>query len=473
MPSVDYYRLLGVAYDSTPSQIASAFRRVARRLHPDKQQQQQQRIQQKDSAADAGTRKHEEEFIRLQQAYHVLRHADTREQYDAALRAGGLRANFTSGACNGSDSAAASSAPRDSSFASALAVWNEVDLDDMNYEEEVDESGTTVGIYSYPCRCGQQYALSEQQLLDTGIDLYACTHCSLVLRVLFEWQPPPDEDADAAADDDDDGGGIDDDKEGKDDGAKKLQANGIVDVAENKPHSPTSTNSQSTSVCSCSHHSLPAPSPSPSSLSSSPFPVASSAPFTPSLWPKAFVPGRLPFCNPIPIVPQQQQQQQHASTDSSCNHSANLADHSHFVVRRLKVGDDARGHVELLSQLTQATAVTPDSYTQRLNLIDRHGELIHILVVEDTRQDKIVASASLIVEPKFIRGLSCAGHIEDVVVSRECRGLNLGVRLLSCLHEIAKWAGCYKVMLDCSESYQKFYEKIGYKENSKHMRLDL
>jgi glucosamine-phosphate N-acetyltransferase len=52
----------------------------------------------------------------------------------------------------------------------------------------------------------------------------------------------------------------------------------------------------------------------------------------------------------------------------------------------------------------------------------------YVTVIEDTRRARIVASGTLVVEYKFLRGCSHAGHIEDVVVDSEQRGTGLGAR---------------------------------------------
>lgn len=50
----------------------------------------------------------------------------------------------------------------------------------------------------------------------------------------------------------------------------------------------------------------------------------------------------------------------------------------------------------------------------------------YTFVVEDTNTKDIVASCTLAVEKKFIRGCSCRGRIEDVVVDEAYRGRQLG-----------------------------------------------
>jgi molecular chaperone DnaJ len=80
----DYYQTLGVAETATAKEITSAYRKLAKKHHPD---------------ANPG---HEEEFKEISAAYDVLNNADTRKEYDevramgpmAGAGAGGFPGGF-------------------------------------------------------------------------------------------------------------------------------------------------------------------------------------------------------------------------------------------------------------------------------------------------------------------------------------------------------------------------------------------
>ena len=46
-------------------------------------------------------------------------------------------------------------------------------------------------------------------------------------------------------------------------------------------------------------------------------------------------------------------------------------------------------------------------------------------------------------------------------MDKNCRGRGMGLVIVRALMKVADQMGCYKVILDCSEDNQPFYEKCG------------
>ena len=83
--------------------------------------------------------------------------------------------------------------------------------------------------------------------------------------------------------------------------------------------------------------------------------------------------------------------------------------------------------------------------------------------------DKIVAYGSIVIENK-IRGEK-AGHIEDIVVNSEFRGMNIGVKLISELTKVGDDKGCYRITLFCDESLINFYGKNRFNAKASEVAL--
>lgn len=86
---------------------------------------------------------------------------------------------------------------------------------------------------------------------------------------------------------------------------------------------------------------------------------------------------------------------------------------------------------------------------------------------------KVIGTATLVIERKFIRRGGLCGHVEDVAVHPDHQKHGVGKALVERLISLAKFRGCYKVILDCSEELMPFYKQFGFKESERHMRLDL
>ena len=83
----DYYKVLGVSDTATPKEITSAYRKLARQLHPD---------------ANPGDPTAEERFKSVSEAYAVLSDPEQRKEYDQVRRLAG-RAGTATLAVDGAD----------------------------------------------------------------------------------------------------------------------------------------------------------------------------------------------------------------------------------------------------------------------------------------------------------------------------------------------------------------------------------
>lgn len=131
-------------------------------------------------------------------------------------------------------------------------------------------------------------------------------------------------------------------------------------------------------------------------------------------------------------------------------------------VRPLSKADYDRGFLQLLAQLTKVGEISREKFEERFELMRRSPGHYYVTVVEDMDQGKVIASATLACELKFIRGCATRGRLEDVVVSDQYRGKQLGKLIVTTINLLARHVGCYKLGLDCTDSMKAFYSSLGY-----------
>ena len=152
-----------------------------------------------------------------------------------------------------------------------------------------------------------------------------------------------------------------------------------------------------------------------------------------------------------------------------CNDSS--SEFEKFRVRRLDLLDKNKDFIELLQQLTVCDSVSDKSDKQFEDRFQEFSSLgdDHVIGVIEDQSRKIVATGSVFIEKKFIRNCGKVGHIEDVVVDSNTRGMQLGKKIVGFLSDHARSVGCYKVILDYSAENKTFYEKCGFKQKEIQM----
>lgn len=134
--------------------------------------------------------------------------------------------------------------------------------------------------------------------------------------------------------------------------------------------------------------------------------------------------------------------------------------------RNLQKNDFNLGYLDLLSQLTEVNK-NNISFEKFSNFIDKLGENHKIIII--INNNKIIATGTLLIENKIIHSISKVGHIEDIVVDSNSKGLGIGKQIVNYLTNLAKENNCYKVILNCNDDNIGFYQKCGYQKKETQM----
>jgi len=145
-----------------------------------------------------------------------------------------------------------------------------------------------------------------------------------------------------------------------------------------------------------------------------------------------------------------------------------------FEVREIKLGDLKKGYFSTLRNLSDLGSIEKSMEEAEQILKNISANPLHrIFVAIDKETSEVIGATTLLVEQKFIHSRGKAGHIEDVVTRKGFEGLGIGSALINHALHFAKTAGCYKVVLDCSDTNIRFYQRAGFKVHETSMRYDL
>jgi glucosamine-phosphate N-acetyltransferase len=123
------------------------------------------------------------------------------------------------------------------------------------------------------------------------------------------------------------------------------------------------------------------------------------------------------------------------------------------------------GFLETLACLTDVD-LTPD---EAYEIVGKRRDKVRTYVCEMS-DGLVIATASLIIEQKFIHKGGKVAHLEDFVVHEDYQGRGVGSTFIQYLEHQAEHEGCYKMILDCADKVVDFYEKCGYIKHEHQMR---
>jgi glucosamine-phosphate N-acetyltransferase len=136
-------------------------------------------------------------------------------------------------------------------------------------------------------------------------------------------------------------------------------------------------------------------------------------------------------------------------------------------IRPLEARDFERGFMETLGSLAPV-----DLLFDEAEAIWKARSAIGIHTIVAELEDRIIGTASLLVEKKFIHRGGLVGHIEDVAVHSDYWRRGIGTQLVDRLTALAVSLKCYKVILNCHEHLVPFYGRIGYRKYDTGCRLN-
>ena len=123
----------------------------------------------------------------------------------------------------------------------------------------------------------------------------------------------------------------------------------------------------------------------------------------------------------------------------------------------------------LLSELTTTSYLETNIFLKNVERINQMGTIIVGVIIDSSNNIEIIASGTIIIEPKIIREGQNVGHIEDIVVTKHMRSRGISSKILDILKLIARENNCYKVILDCNDEVKNVYIKNGFNVNSIQM----
>jgi|694.fasta_scaffold17596_3 glucosamine-phosphate N-acetyltransferase len=128
------------------------------------------------------------------------------------------------------------------------------------------------------------------------------------------------------------------------------------------------------------------------------------------------------------------------------------------------------GYLLLLTELTITNYIDTKVFIENIERISNMGAIIIAYIGEVNNDNfEIIASGTIIIEPKIIRSGKSVGHIEDIVVTKHMRGKGISQKILNLLKREANENNCYKVILNCDDNVKNVYIKNGFKEKGLEM----
>lgn len=135
-----------------------------------------------------------------------------------------------------------------------------------------------------------------------------------------------------------------------------------------------------------------------------------------------------------------------------------------MIIRKLEK-QDFKEYISLIGSFRPiGLTITKEQFEEIYDNIFKNS-IIYVMILDD----KIIGSAKLIIEQKFIHKLAKYGHIEDVIIKNEHRRNKYGTKIVNYIVEQCKKENFFKITLTCKEELIPFYEKNNFEVYQIHM----
>ena len=132
---------------------------------------------------------------------------------------------------------------------------------------------------------------------------------------------------------------------------------------------------------------------------------------------------------------------------------------------RMQSDSDYKDYVSLINQLSKLGEVSKEDYED----FAFRQDFNYVTFVYE-QDDKLVSCVTLLLESKLAGNVL---HIEDVVTDSAYQGKGIASKLIDYAKEFAIKNKCYKIILDCSDANETFYNKLGFYTAGNYMRFDI
>lgn len=140
-----------------------------------------------------------------------------------------------------------------------------------------------------------------------------------------------------------------------------------------------------------------------------------------------------------------------------------------YHIRELEREDYKNGFIECLKELSIVGDVTEEMFLKRFQ--ERKNQSVFTVVAVEASNNRVLGTASIFYEPKYIRECATKAYIEDVCVAPYAQKRGIGKKLVTFLEEKALDDGCYKIILTCNEQKEQFYQKMNFKKTEIAMAI--